>query len=82
MRGNNAEAWDLLVQSLDDKLQFALLERIKRVAAYHLEDTTLIIQPGNADDFEYLNTTTILQQLSIFAEAAIGVKEVKLAKNI
>lgn len=76
--GNNPEQWTRLLELLDEKLQLGLLDKLRRVNAYHFEATTLIIEPGTSDDESYLNKPATNQQLLVFAEDATGVTEVKI----
>lgn len=76
--GNKPELWTLLLRELDDKLQLALLARLKRVSSYHMESTTLFITPGNEEDREYLTRNDTLQQLNLIAEATMGATSVTI----
>ena len=79
-RGNNPEAWNKLLELLDDKLQLGLLDHLKRVASYHIEDKALTIQPDSNKDYDYLNKSAVSQQLSIFASEACGCQRIVLNK--
>ncbi len=79
-RGNNPEAWNKLLELLDDKLQLGLLDHLKRVSSYHVEDKTLTLQPENTKDHEYLSKSGVAQQLSIFAREACKCEKVVLNK--
>jgi hypothetical protein len=76
--GNKPELWTLLLRELDDKLQLALLARLKRVSSYHMESTTLFITPGSEEDQEYLTRNDTLQQLNLIAEATMGATSVTI----
>jgi hypothetical protein len=73
-KGNAPEKWDKLLNELDDKLQLGLLDRLRRVEGYSYEGGTLLIQPGSAEDGEYLAREAVSQQLSVFAGLAIIIK--------
>lgn len=73
---NNSKMWEKLIAVLDDKLQFGLLERVRRVIQYKFEGDTLIIAPGSKEDGTYLRKDTVLQQLTLFAEQSTKVKKV------
>lgn len=76
--GNNPELWTKLIEMLDEKLQLALLDRIRRTHAYHFEKETLILEAGSNDDEQYLKKPSTLQQLELLAQDATGVREVKI----
>ena len=80
-KGNNPDLWSRLLTQLDDKLQFGLLERLRRAASYHFEGEILYIEPGSADDEVYLAKGSVFQQLQVFAQAATNVERVKLKKD-
>jgi hypothetical protein len=73
---NNSKLWEKLIAVLDDKLQFGLLERVRRAAQYKFEGDTLIIAPGSKEDSAYLRKESVHQQLSLFAEQSTKVKKV------
>ena len=77
-RGNSPEAWNRLLSDLDEKLQLGLLDRLKRVASYHVEDETLFIEPGSPDDAQYLTKDTVFQQLELLAQETVKVERVKI----
>lgn len=77
-KGNNPQAWQKLLDELDEKLQFGLLEPLRRSTSYHFEDNTLFIEPSTQDDFNYLNKPPVLQQLQVFVQGAVGTEQVKL----
>jgi hypothetical protein len=77
-KGNNPEAWNKLLELLDDKLQLGLLDHLKRVASYHIEDKTLTIQPETQKDHDYLNKNSVAQQLVVFAGEACKCDKVLL----
>jgi len=81
-KGNNPELWDKLLEHLDQKLQFGLLDHLRRVASYHFEEEILYIEPGSNEDTEYLSKDTVLQQLQLLTQDALKVVErVKLKKK-
>ena len=80
IKGNNPELWDKLIHELDEKLQFGLLERLRRVTAYHFEDDILFIEPGSAEDQQYLQKSSAFQQLEVMAQASTQVDRVKIKK--
>jgi len=81
-KGNNPELWDKLLSHLDDKLQFGLLDHLRRVTSYHFEEEILYIEPGSDEDTEYLTKDPVLQQLQLMAQDALKVVEkVKLKKK-
>lgn len=77
-KGNNPQSWTKLLDELDDKLQFGLLEPLRRVTTYHFEDDTLYIEPGTPEDLQYLGKPAVLQQLQIFVQGSVGVEKVKI----
>ncbi len=79
-KGNNSNLWNTLLDELDEKLQFGLLERLRRVSSYHFEDDTLFIEPGSPDDETYLSKSAVFTQLQVFAQSAVKVDRVKLKK--
>jgi hypothetical protein len=76
--GNDPALWNKLLELLDEKLQLALLDRLRRTHAYQFESETLILEAGTDDDETYLRKPSTLQQLVLFAEDATGVTEVKV----
>lgn len=79
-KGNFPEKWEKLLEVLDDKLQLGLLEHLRRVTAYHIEEDVLYIEPGSPADEEYLKRDSTFQQLEVLAADAIQVDKVKLKK--
>ena len=77
-RGNQPETWQLLLNTLDEKLQLGLLDHLKRAESYHFEATSLEIKAGNQADFEYLSKPAVHQQLTIFAEQVANIEQVKI----
>ena len=80
-KGNNPELWDRLLAELDDKLQLGLLDRMKRVKAYHFESGTLFIELGNSEDEGYFKKGGALQHLELIAQDATGVRELRLREK-
>jgi hypothetical protein len=77
-KGNNPALWDKFLADLDDKLQLGLLDRLRRVQAYHFESETLFIEAGSPEDEAYLQKGAQFQQLALLAEHSTGVREVKI----
>ncbi len=78
-KGNNEEAWQALLDSLNDKLQLGLLDHLRRAKSYHLESSILYIVPSNQSDYSYLTQASNLEPLRIFAEDVIsGVSKVEI----
>lgn len=80
LKGNNPELWEKLLVELDDKLQLGLLDRLRRITAYHFENEILYLETSLPDDEQYLKKPAVAQQLLLFAEEVTGVKEVKIGK--
>lgn len=81
-RGNRPELWEKLLEDLDEKLQLGLLDRLRRVAAYHFETEILFIDPASPEDLAYLNKGPTLQQLELFAQDATRVREVRICNEV
>jgi len=77
-QGNNPELWGKLLAELDEKLQLGLLDRMRRVKAYHFESGILFIELGNAEDEGYFKKGGALQHLELIAQDATGVRELRL----
>jgi hypothetical protein len=77
-RGNNPDLWDKLLSDLDEKLQLGLLDRLRRVAAYHFESEILFIDPATPEDANYLTKGATFQQLELLAQDSTKVREVKV----
>ena len=75
-RGNNPTAWQKFLDTLDEKLQFGLLSRIKNSSSYHFEESTLYIEFEHQVDIDYLNKEAMKQQLQILAKDILGVEKV------
>ena len=76
--GNSPHQWTKLLELLDEKLQLGLLDKLRRVNAYHFESSVLIIEPGTPEDETYLRKPATNQQLIVFAQDATGVTEVQI----
>lgn len=76
-RGNNPHLWEKLLADLDEKLQLGLLDRLRRVQAYHFEGETLFIEAGLPEDNAYLQKPSHLQQLTLLAQDATGIENIK-----
>ena len=79
-KGNNPTLWDKLLNDLDEKLQLGLLDKLKRIAAYHFESDILFIQPGSQEDEDYLKKESVLQQLELLAQDSVKIDKVKIKK--
>ena len=81
-RGNAPDKWEKLLIELDDKLQLGLLDRLRRIESYHIEEKSLILVPGNADDAQYLMKESVKQQLSVFITVlGVNTLEIKSAPS-
>jgi hypothetical protein len=79
-KGNNPQLWLKFLDALDEKLQLGLLNYLQRIAAYHFEEDVLYIEPGSAEDSDYLSRDSVLQHLQLLAQDAIKVERVKIKK--
>lgn len=77
-KGNSPEAWNGLLEGLDQKLQLGLLDHLKRVSSYHFEDNILTIEMAKESDFEYLTRSAVLQQLQIFVKDITGIEKTEV----
>ena len=77
-KGNNPVLWEKLVNELDEKLQLGLLDRVRRVKAYHFESDILFIEFANEDDEGYFKKGGSLQHLELIAQDATGVRELRI----
>lgn len=75
-RGNSPERWSIFLEFLSERLQMGLLEKLKRIKAYHFEGNTLFIQPGSEEDFHYLSKDTVFTQLQLLAQDECKVERV------
>lgn len=75
-RGNNPKAWQTFLDTLDERLQFGLLSRIKNSSSYHFEESTLYIEFTQQQDIDYLSKDAMKQQLQILAKDILGVEKV------
>ncbi len=78
MKGNDPERWQRLLDALDEKLQLGLLDHLRKVQSYHFETDSLFIEAYSKEQGEYLSRSAVLQQLQVFAEDSIGIKEVHI----
>lgn len=76
-KGNNPKLWEKFLADLDEKLQLGLLDRLRRVQAYHFESEILFIEAGSADDETYLQKGSHFTQLCLLAQDSTGVTDVK-----
>jgi hypothetical protein len=79
-KGNNPERWRKLLDVLDEKLQLGLLDKLRKVAAYHFEEDILYIEPASPEEEEYLRKDTVFHHLELLAQDAIAVDRVKIKK--
>lgn len=70
-RGNKPELWSTILTHLDDRLQLGLLDRLRRVNSYELEENRLIIEPGTFEDEMYLRKDAVYNQLRVLAGDAL-----------
>jgi hypothetical protein len=80
-KGNNPESWGKLLDLVDEKLQLGLLDKLRRVTSYHIEDRILFIEAGSPEDHKYLTKAGNVQQLALLAQDAIDVKEVVIREQ-
>ena len=80
-KGNNPILWDKLLTELDEKLQLGLLDRVRRVKAYHFESDTLFIEFASAEDESYFKKGGALQHLELIAQDATGVRELRIRSH-
>jgi hypothetical protein len=76
-KGNNPALWEKFLADLDEKLVLGLLDRMRRVQAYHFESETLFLEPGSKEDESYLQKGAQFTQLCLLAQDSTGVTEVK-----
>ena len=74
--GNNPKAWEKFIETLDERLQFGMLSRIKNSSSYHFEESTLYIEFNQQNDIDYLSKDAMKQQLHILAKDILGVEKV------
>ena len=79
-KGNDPERWQRLLDLLDEKLQFGLLDRARKCTSYNFEGDTLLIEPATEDDRRYLTKDHVLSQLQLFAQDATGITKLQLIK--
>ncbi len=80
-KGNNPELWDKFLNDLDERLQFGLLEPLRRVNTYHFEGTALlIIEPGTQQDFDYLSKPHVSQQLQLLVSGSTKIDKIEIKK--
>jgi hypothetical protein len=76
-KGNNPKLWEKFLADLDEKLQLGLLDRLRRVQAYHFESEILFLEAGSQDDENYLQKGSHFTQLCLLAQDSTGVTDVK-----
>lgn len=77
-KGNNPELWDKFLQDLDERLQFGLLEPLRKIHSYHFEGDALFVEVSLLQDFNYLNKQHVLQQFRLLASQSTGVNSVEV----
>jgi hypothetical protein len=77
-KGNAPEGWNRLMEILDEKLQLGLLDKLRRVNSYHVEDEILFIEAGSRSDCDYFTKSAVHQQLRLFAEDVFRTKTLKV----
>jgi hypothetical protein len=80
-KGNNPELWQKLLTNLDEKLQLGLLDKLRRIEAYHFEGETLFLEAATDEDESYLSKSATLQHLELLAQDATGVRELRIKKR-
>jgi hypothetical protein len=80
-KGNNPELWDKFLNDLDERLQFGLLEPLRRINSYHFEgNSILIIEPGTQQDFDYLTKPHVSHQLQLLASGSTKIEKIEIKK--
>jgi len=79
-KGNNTECWTALLDSLSEKLQLNLLDKLRKVTSYHFEDGKLFIIPSSFAEYEYFLKDHVAKQLNLLAQDACKVKKVEILK--
>ena len=77
-KGNNPTLWEKFLADVDEKLQLGLLDRLRRVKAYHFESDTLFLEAGTPDDDAYLRKGATFTQLELLAQDSTKVRVVKI----
>jgi hypothetical protein len=77
-KGNNPTLWEKFLADLDEKLQLGLLDRLRRITAYHFESDILFLEAANPDDDAYLRKGVNFTQLELLAQDSTKVREVRL----
>lgn len=75
-KGNDPARWEKLFTGVDEKLQFGLLDHLRRAQSYHFEGDTLFIESASQEDLDYLSRSHVHQQLLLFAQDFCGVEKV------
>jgi hypothetical protein len=78
LKGNNPEAWKKLLDHLDERLQLGLLDKLRKIHSYHIEDETLFLEISTDADVAYLSKPHNFQQLLLLAQDALNIKNVKI----
>jgi hypothetical protein len=79
-KGNDPQRWERLLEFLDDKLQFGVLDNLRKVSTYHFEDKVLYLEVENPEVERYFSKEPFLQQLTILCQV-VDVESVKLRKK-
>ena len=77
-KGNQPAVWEKFLNLLDERLQFGLLERLRRVKSYHIEGSILYIEPSSEIDTAYLKKSAVFIQLGILAKDGCGTEKVEI----
>lgn len=77
-QGNAPERWQALLSLLDEKLQFGLLEHLRKVKVYHFEGDVLYLETASEEAAKTLSSHHVFQQLEIMAQDSTGVTAVKI----
>jgi hypothetical protein len=76
-KGNNPETWQKLLDSLDDKMQFGLLNALRNCVTYHFEGETLFLESNKATT-AYLTNQNNLNMLKVYAGSTAGIKNIQI----
>ena len=69
--------WQKLLDSLDDKMQFGLLNALRATTTYHFEGDSLYLEANKATS-AYLANHNNLNMLKIYATSAVAVKNISI----
>lgn len=76
MKGNDSERWNKLLQVLDEKLQFGLLENLRSSVGYEFDGNTLTVECDETSVRDYLSRSAVLHQLELLAQDAVKVEKI------